>query len=823
MRLTRRTFLTALGGTAAGAAGLRAWGLGSEESLSLLEEWSNHEEQFRVTVCRQCPGGCGILARVVDGRVVRIAGNPLYPVNEGGLCMKGIAGTQVLYDPDRIRTPLERDGERGSGRWKPIGWEEALDKVAARLAELREAGQAHTVAVLGGQYRGLIDALFSRFCATYGTPNYLRQRCLTPERAAPSHWAQHGLDGPLCHDLSHSRFILSFGCNLLESWQSTVHQLGAYGRLRASREANRPQLVQVDPRFSITAAKADYWIPVNPGTDGALAMGLAYIIIQEGLYDRRFVQEQTFGFDDWKDSQGKPHTGFKTLVLDEYAPEIVSDITGVPVERLFKLARDFAGNRPSLAIGEKGPPFHANDLYTRMAIHSLNALVGSIGVSGGIVRQGTVPVTAWEPPELDKIAQQGAQQPRIDGGSLLARGGQAGLRDLPASLLNGSPYALNALFLYYLNPLYSQPNHDGWRSALAKVPLLVSFSPFLDETTLQADLILPDHTYLERWQDDEVTHLAGLTLFGIGRPVVPPLHDTRQTENVLLALARRLGGPVAAALPWESFDALLYERALGLFESGRGHVVLPPQEEAFEAILTRQGFWQSHFEDFDAFWEALLLKGAWWDPNDSYVGQRQLFQTPSGKFEFYSQRLRSALLRAGEQIGARAAGEAALERVARRLGLQARGDLLFMPHFERAREPADATTYPLHLNTYKLMSLAGGRGANQPWLQQQSAVHVEAGWDSWVEIHPDTAAEHGIAEGDWVWLESPNGRLRVRATLYPGAMPRVLNLPIGQGHRAYGRWARGRGVNPNDLMAAREDPLSGLPLWGATRVRLLKA
>jgi anaerobic selenocysteine-containing dehydrogenase len=761
----------------------------------------------------------------MDGRVVRIAGNPLYPVNRGGLCMKGLAGTQVLYDPDRIRTPLERDGERGSGRWQPIAWDEALDKVAARLGAWRAEGQAHTVAVLGGQYRGLIDPLLRRFCTAYGTPNYLRLRCLTPERAAPSHWAQHGLEAPLCYDLAQSRFILSFGCNLLESWQATVHQLQAYGRLRESREGGQAQLVQVDPRYSVTAAKADYWIPIRPGTDGALAMGLASIIIQEGLYDRRFVQEQTFGFEDWRDGEGRTHTGFSTLVLDEYPPEKVAEITRVPVERLFRLARDFARHRPAVAIGEKGPPFHAHDLYTRMAVHSLNALVGSIGVPGGIFRQGGVPALPWETLEPDDAGRQGMAQPRIGGGGLPGLGGESSQGALPAAIRDGKPYGLNALFLHFVNPLYSQPDREGWRAALAQVPLLVSFSPFLDETTAQADLILPDHTYLERWQDDQVTHLAGMTLFGIGRPVVPPVHDTRQTEDVLLALAKRLGGPPADALPWETFDALLYERALDLFEAGRGHVVMPPQEEAFEAILTRQGFWQSRFEDFDTFWEALLQRGAWWDPNDAYVGRRQLFQTPSGKFEFYAQTLRDRLLciAAERSGGGKTAAMGELEALARELGLRGRGDLLFMPHYENLGAADEDEAYPYFLNTYKLMSHAGGRGASQPWLQQQPAVHVEGGWESWVEINPATAAEHGIAEGDPVWLESPRGRLRVRATLYPGAMPQVLSLPFGQGHRAYGRWARGRGVNPNDLMTVTEDPLSGLPLWGATRVRLQKA
>lgn len=825
MKISRRRLLTSLGGAAAGLAGWNLFGQSPAQTQALLEEWSNYEEQFRVSICQQCPGGCGILVRVVDGNVVRIAGNPLYPVNKGGLCMKGLAGAQVLYDPDRLRSPLVRDGDRGSGRFKPIAWDDAIGQVVDRLAELREAGEAHTAAVLGGQYRGQTDALLRRFCTVYGTPNYLRSRCMAPEQAAPSHRFLHGLDEPLSYDLANSRLILSFGCNLLESWQATVHQQWAYGRQRQGDGGERGRLIQVDTRLSVTAAKADQWIPVNPGTDAALALGLAHIIIQEGLYDRAFVQEHTFGFEDWKDDTGHMHSGFRSLVLNEHPPQRIASITGVSVATLFDVARAFALNRPAIAIGEKGPPYHAGDLYTRMAIHSLNALVGSIGVEGGVVRQGHVPLAKWEEPELDGQAEAGLAEPRLDDptGALLFR--ESDVQQLPANMAAAKPYGLKALFLYYSNPLYSLPDRQRWLAALDKVPFVVSFSPFLDETSLHADLILPDHTYLERWQDDQVAHLAGMTVFGIGRPVVPPLHDTRQTADVIIQIAQALGGPVEAAFPWGNYEELLYESAIGLHESGRGHVVTPPQDEAFEAILARQGYRQEPFDSFDDFWDALLQRGAWWDPNDSYLGMRQLFRTPTRKFEFFSQRLRDELrdtarrLAAGESLSE----DAALDRLARSWRLQARGDLLFLPHYE-ATGPRDGhDVFPYILNTYKLISHAGGRGANQPWLQQQPAVHIDAGWESWVEVNPQTAVTHGIADGDWVWLESARDRFKVRARLYPGAMPQVLNMPFGQGHWAYGHWAKGRGENPNGILTLEGDPMSGVPLWGSTRVRLIKA
>ena len=173
-----------------------------------------------------------------------------------------------------------------------------------------------------------------------------------------------------------------------------------------------------------------------------------------------------------------------------------------------------------------------------MAIHSLNALVGSIGAKGGISRQGILPLSPWKDFQDDRAAREGLSQPRIDS----LRGTRAlcerhDLQQLPRNIVSGSPYELDTLFLYYTNPLFSLPEHDEWRVALNRIPFIVSFSPFMDESTLHADLVLPDGTYLERWRDDQVTYLAGITSFGIGRPVVAPLYDTRQTEDVLLTLA----------------------------------------------------------------------------------------------------------------------------------------------------------------------------------------------------------------------------------------------------------------------------------------------
>jgi anaerobic selenocysteine-containing dehydrogenase len=248
------------------------------------------------------------------------------------------------------------------------------------------------VAILGGQYRGYRDTLWSRFAQAYGTPNYIRLRCFSPEKPALAHVLMQGVTTPLAYDLAEAQFILSFGASLLESWIGPVYASQAYARLRRSGDRPRGLLVHVDPRRSTTAIKADRWIPIVPGTDGVLALGIANAMIREGLYDEGFVEQRTFGFEDWVDSTGQQHIGFKNLVLQDYGLFTVSAHTGVPVKNILEIARSLAAIKPAVVIGERGPAYGPDDLYTRMAIHSLNALVGNIGVVGGLRIQGEVPL-----------------------------------------------------------------------------------------------------------------------------------------------------------------------------------------------------------------------------------------------------------------------------------------------------------------------------------------------------------------------------------------------------------------------------------------------
>ncbi len=793
MKISRRHLLKMIGAATLGMAL-------PEELLHALPkegEWIPYEEYWSTGICLQCPSGCGLRIRSVNGWPVKLEGIKAYPVNQGKLCPKGQSGLQVLYDPDRIRHPLKRRGERGSGQWEKITWEEALSLVIKRLKLLREKGSPHQLLLLGGRYRGHMFALINRFMEAYGSPNHFGNPHRGSEGILKGHLFTMGERDFLSIHWEETDYVLSFGASLLEASRSSMLNLRGYGALRRGRPGRRGKLVQVEPRFSITASKADQWIPIEPGTDGALALGMAHWIIKERKYDQEFVSRYTFGFDDWIDSNGKSHIGFKTLVLKEYSPEQVSRITGVSEEIILQIAREFSSHRPSIAISGRGVGMQTNGTYSQMAIDSLNALVGSIDSPGGLLRQIKPPFRMWPSPIKDSVAEKGLARPRID------RAGRSPFPFaeevpylLPEKIEAGDPYPIDTLFLYYTNPLFSLPELERFRIAIKKIPFIVSFSPFMDETTALADLILPDATYLERWQDDLPEPGPGFPVVGMRSPVLEmPLHDVRNTGDVFIEIARGIGGSVARSFPWKDMKEVVRETLKGIFQSKRGSI---------------------RSSDFNQFWEDLVQSGGWWDEVYPFGEWRKNFNTPSGKFEFYSQLMERGLRELSKKESK------TLEALCKELRIEAKGDKIFLPHFEKPRLIGEEKEYPFHLIHYKLMSTAEGRGANQPYLQEIFGPHLKEKWDAWVEIHPDTAETLGIRDGDPVWIESKIGRIKTKARLFPGTHPKCIHIPYGQGHREYGRWARGRGVNPNEILGREYDHLGGFASPFSTRVKVYK-
>lgn len=789
--LTRRQFLklTAVAGSSAALAGGLQAVLNTQPAIAqggiLLPSGVEH---IVPSVCLLCPSGCGVLVRVADGRAVKLEGNPMHPINLGALCPKGQAAPELLYNPDRLTGPLRRVGERGAGQWEMVSWEEAIQAVAQKLSDLRDDGHPEMAAFLYGETRGQMRPLIERFMQAVGSPNTVSHDSLNIEATKLALYYTQGIYDLPAYDLENSNYLLSFGASLLEAGRTPQRMVSGYSYLRRGR-ANRGKVVVIDPRQGVTGAKADEWIPIVPGTDAALALGLANVLIRSGLIDSDFIHNYSFGFEDFKDSEGKQHKGFKNFVLENYDPARVEQITGVPATTISRLAGEFAGNSPAVAVlPGKGGLLNGsiNGLYAAMAVQMLNALVGSIERPGGVLTQRYFPCDDWPDLPADPIAEQGLAADRVDGAGTrfpLARHAYQAVAD---RILEGHP--VETLFLYDANPVYEVPGGARFIDAFRHVPFIVSFASFMDETAQYADLVLPEPTFLERWQDDAIEGL-GYPGVGLRQPVVEPLYDTMNTGDFLLNVAHAMGGPTSDAFPWPDFEALL----------------------------------QYRLKPIDTDWETLKELGVWITPGYRYarrgsekwvaevVGRDRASSPRDGRFDFYSRELSCDL--SGLDTEALKA-----------LGLSQRGDAVFLPHHEPIPYVGDTEEYPFLLNVITLMSLGPyGAAANMPSLQEISGMTVGERWDSWLEMNPEAAHEHGLHNKDEVWIESPYGRLKTKVRLVKSLHPGVVNLPHNQGHTAIGRWARDRGVNGLGIMNPASEPATGLASFTNTRVKVYRA
>jgi len=545
MKIDRRSFLAfVLGGAAGTALSPLPWKLTDDISI-WTQNWPwtpvppKGETTYVDSTCTLCPGGCGIRVRRVEDRVVKIEGRNDHPVNRGGICPLGAAGAQLLYSPWRVRQPLKKM----DGRFVPVSWEQAIGEIAGVLRELREAGTPEAVAWIADTDRGTTAELCRRFLTVYGSPNFIRTPC-AQDAWETALFLTQGQRATAGFDLERATFLLSLGSGLLEGWGTPPFVFRARGALKD----NNGRFVQADARLSKTAAKADQWLPILPGSEGTLAFGLIHVLLKEGRERKPFVAAHTAGLEELK----------RQALQEAFSPEAVAQATGLEAKAVVELARAFAAAERPLAVCGRGAGRVPGGLQETLAVHFLNALVGSVNVEGGVIAVPEPEYIRWPEPEMDAVASKGMQTPRVDGaGSERYPHARYLLNRLPEALLQGDRPAVRVLFVSGGNPFYSLAGGERTEKALARIPLIVSFSPFLDETAAAAHYILPAPTHLERWED--VPGAAGYPkpVVGLARPVVPPRFATMPTADVVLRLARRLGGPIRAAFPWESHEACL--------------------------------------------------------------------------------------------------------------------------------------------------------------------------------------------------------------------------------------------------------------------------
>ena len=773
------------------------WKLADDSAIwSQNWSWRPSPERGEITkvssICTFCEAGCGIQARLVEKkRAILIEGNPSHPVNRGGICPLGSAGLQFLYAPYRVSQPLKQTKKRGEvAGFQPVSWDDALKELGGKLNRMRSEDRSHSLAALVSHQSSSMSELWGQFFKAFGSPNLFRM----PDHSDSLSMASSlmtGRDVPPVFALERASYVLSFGAGLLESRPSFSRNQTAYA---GWRQDGSHKLVQVESRCSMTAAKADKWIAVAPGSEAALALALAHVMVKEKAYDSEFMSGSVLGFEDWTDSRGKARKGFKSYILAECAPEQMSEITGLDAAAIRELAKDFIIHKNALVIWGCGASNRPNNVYHDLVFMALNLLKGNLKPDGLMTFQPEIPLAPLPEAQMDAHAQAGLKKMRLD----LAQAGRAPLTANAVypfldTIIKGGAYPIDMLWVHECNPAYSLLENQLFETVLTKINTLVSFSSYMDETAQLSDWVLPAPTALERYDDVVGIPGAPYGYYAVSAPVLPAPEGARHTGDVVLSLAKGLGGGVQGSLPWKDYQAFLKSRVEGLAASGRGAVA--DKAEVDLGKLKSGDAAKLNFSGGDALWKKLVAGACWYDaPEEPLKG----LATASGEVELALQALEA-------------------------IGVHAAEDKIYLPHFSPLSPSGSDKDFPLQLVAYEIQSLSNQYLPNPPFLTKLLPDTLLKGDDLFVEVNPKTAQPLGLAEGDRATIKTPQGELNVRVHLSPGARPGALYVAQGLGHKAYDEYIKGKGVNVNTVTEVQVDPVTGLGTTWFTRAQLVRA
>jgi anaerobic selenocysteine-containing dehydrogenase/Fe-S-cluster-containing dehydrogenase component len=475
------------------------------------------------TTCRECSAGCGVLAKQREGRVIKLEGNPAHPVNQGGLCARGQAALQGLYDPDRLKTPMVRE----AGGWKEVSWDEAL-----RLAGDRLRAARGKLALLNGNATGSLQKL-SKAWAAAGGATHLVYEPFALESLREANRRTFGIAAVPHLDFGRARHVLSLGADFLETWGSPVGQARAFAEMRG-RTGEGGTFVAVEPRLSLTGANADEWIAIRPGGEMALALGMARVILSEGL-------------------TAPPGTSGLLDMVQAYTPEAVADQTEIPAETVRRLARLFATQRPSLAVAGGIASQSEQSVAMLAAVNLLNYVAGNVGETVRFDRTLNYEDVATFAEVQRLIAAMGEGQ-------------------------------IDAVVVYSANPVYAVPAWAGFASALDKVRFKIALATSLDETTEHCDLVLPVSHSLESLGDAQTVR----GVYSLLQPTMQPLpmFSSRPTGDVLLALAQSAGFGASFPATWKDYLSGEWRALHARFGRGRA------MEAFWTESLAAGGVWE---------------------------------------------------------------------------------------------------------------------------------------------------------------------------------------------------------------------------------------
>lgn len=539
------------------------------------------------TFCDICFWKCGAIAYLKDGELWKIEGNPDDPLSKGRLCPRGTGGIGAHSDPDRLRSPLIRTRERGEEKWKEVTWSEALDYIADKMQKIKTTYGPESVAFFS---HGIGGNFLKHTLMAYGTENISAPsfaQCRGPRDVGFELTFGEAIGSPERTDIENAKCIVLIGSHLGENMHNSQVQEFA------NAVQNDADIIVVDPRFSIAASKAKYYLPIKPGTDLALLLAWMNVIIKEKLYDTDYVNKYGFGFEQ-----------FAAEILN-YTPEWAYPETGIEPELIRKTARVMAMHKPaSLIHPGRHTTWYGDDSQRSRAIALLNALLGSWGRKGGFFYP-----TKFALPGYPYPAYPTPQKPKADNPDnkypFASEEITTGIRE---ATITGKPYPIKGWFIYATNLMHALPNETETIKAIQNLDLMIVIDVIPSEIAGWADVILPESVYLERYDDLHSSPFKEQFL-GIRQPVVDAPGDQKPNWWIAKKLADKLG--LGHYFPWKNIEEYLDYRLT------KGGLSL---NELKKKGIVKGNKVPIYFED----------------------GIEPTFATPSGKIEFYSAQLQAA-------------------------------------------------------------------------------------------------------------------------------------------------------------------------------------
>ncbi len=841
VKLSRRTFVKASVTTGAAVVfsnglklEMKALAAGTASSIEGMGKWMP-------ATCQGCTSWCSLQVYIIDGRAVKVRGNPHSKVNVGACCPRSHLGLQQLYDPDRLKVPMKRTnpkkGRHEDPKFVPISWDEALNTIADKIMELRKNNETHKYMLMRGRYSYMRDIIYDRMTKIIGSPNNISHSALCAEAEKFGSFYTEGYWGYRQYDVTNARYILLWGADPL----SANRQVSYYSKVWGDA-VDRATIAIVEPRLSATATKADEWMPIKPGHDGALAVAIAHVLLTKGLWFKPFVGDFADGLNRFVPGQMVDEETFEEIhtygvvkwwnhELKDKTPEWAAKITGLDAAQIKRVATDYGKAAPhAISWLGGGPSMQVRGGFTGMAVHALNGIVGAVDNEGGTLLANKEYTGKFPKPDnfIDDIAKKGKKQKKIDQRGRLqfpcikkGKPGSAVLTNNSADgIIKEDPYDIKVAIAYMNNFAFSAPQPERWEQALSKIPFLTHITTNASEFSWFADILLPDsHHMFEKWGYVK-SHANGYRHVTLMQPIVKQTYDYKTDETEIPWL-------IAEKLAKRGFDNL-FRHFKEYKDPATGEAPKNEKEFALYSLkYATQNLWDpAKYKGGDKFkgWEDFAKTGVWNSNPYPFRKRWGKMKTKTKKFEFYSETLKAALGKHAENHGV------TINEVMKATNYLARGEMAFIPHYEEPFILGDERNYPFVHVDHKSRLNREGRSANCTWYYDFKDIDPgDEAWDDVAKINPVDARPLGIKSGDPIKLVSPTGSLSCTAKLWEGVRPGTVAKCYGQGHWAYGRLASKdfgkvpRGGNNNDIIPAQYEALSGSSAYyGVTRVRVEK-